>query len=151
MLTMSNLHSLTTRLAALSESYKTTLQLINRLSKLQFQPGSTPLDTSEADVRVELTTDIHDSLKQQEEDLELLKQEIDDLGSGGDPHSYQRRRESERDRDRLRLSVQLARLGEDLRLYVFLVPPGLLPQRLTTAHQRPHPVPQSPTPRPPCL
>ncbi|KAF2417219.1 hypothetical protein EJ08DRAFT_654572 [Tothia fuscella] len=112
---MSNLQSLTARLNTLSETYKATLHLINRLSKLSFQPGSTPLDTSEADVRVELTTDIHDSLKQQEEDLELLKQEIDDL-SGGDSYNYQRRRESERDRDRLRLSVQVARLSEDLRL-----------------------------------
>jgi protein transport protein SEC20 len=113
---MSTLHSLNTRLNTLSDSYKTTLQLINRLSKLHFQPGSTPLDDSaEGDVRVELSSDIHDSLKLLEEDLELLKQEIEDL-TAGDSYNYQRRRESDRERDRLRLSVQVTRLSEDLRL-----------------------------------
>lgn len=112
---MSNLTSLTTRLNGLSESYKTTLHLISRLSKLQFQPGSTPLnDGAEGDVRVELSSDIHESLKQQEEELELLKQEIEDL-TPTDSYNY-RRRETNLDRERSRLSVQVARLGEDLRL-----------------------------------
>jgi protein transport protein SEC20 len=113
---MSTLQSLNTRLNALSDNYKTTLQLINRLAKLHFQPGSTPLDdNSEGDVRVELSSDIHDSLKVLEEDLELLKQEVEDL-TAGDSYNYQRRRESDRERDRSRLSVQVARLAEDLRL-----------------------------------
>jgi protein transport protein SEC20 len=115
---MSTLQSLNTRLNALSDSYKTTLQLINRLAKLHFQPGSTPLDdSSDGDVRVELSSDIHDSLKVLEEDLELLKQEVEDL-TAGDSYNYQRRRESDRERDRSRLSVQVARLAEDLRLCV---------------------------------
>jgi protein transport protein SEC20 len=117
--------SLTTRLSTLSDSHKTTLQLIQRLSKLSFQPGSTPLDTEEGDVRIELTSDIHESLKQQEEDLELLRQEIEDW-AWEDPqhaaHSLRRKdserdnsREKEREREKLRIRVQVARLGEDLK------------------------------------
>ncbi|QDS72938.1 hypothetical protein FKW77_008262 [Venturia effusa] len=117
--------TITARLSALSESHKTTVQLIQRLSKLSFQPGSTPLDTEEGDVRIELTNDIHESLKQQEEDLELLKQEIDDW-AWEDPqqaaHSLRRKdsqrdnsREKDREREKLRVRVQVARLGEDLK------------------------------------
>lgn len=99
------------QLSQLSESLKATNSLITRLSKLSFQPGSEPLD-SENTVRVELAQDIHEGLKQLEEDLELLKQEAEDLTvvSPG-----QKRRDSERDRDRARLAAQVARLGEDLR------------------------------------
>jgi len=95
----------------LSETLKATNALITRLSKLTFQPGSEPLD-SENSVRIELAQDIHDSLKQLEEDLELLKQEADDLSSVSAAH---KRRDSVQDRDRARLSAQVARLGEDLR------------------------------------
>lgn len=105
--------ALSTRLTALSDANKTTLQLIHRLAKLHFQPGSTPLDSEEGDVRVELSSEIHDSLKQQEEELDLLKQEAEDIASGGLAPS--RRRDSEKDRERARLSVQVARLEEDLR------------------------------------
>jgi protein transport protein SEC20 len=117
--------SLTARLSALSDSHKTTLQLIQRLSKLSFQPGSTPLNTEEGDVRIELTSDIHESLKQQEEDLELLRQEIEDW-AWEDPqhaaHSLRRKdsdrdtsREKDREREKLRIRIQVARLGEDLK------------------------------------
>ncbi|KAE9978428.1 hypothetical protein BLS_000645 [Venturia inaequalis] len=117
--------TITARLSALSESHKTTLQLIQRLSKLSFQPGSLPLDTEEGDVRIELTSDIHESLKQQEEELDLLKQEAEDW-AWEDPqhaaHSLRRKdserdssREKDREREKLRVRVQVARLGEDLR------------------------------------
>ena len=99
------------QLSHLSDSLKATNALITRLSKLSFQPGSEPLEDS-SNVRVELAQDIHDSLKQLEEDLELLKQEAEDLTNSTNTH---RRRDSERDRDRARLSAQVARLGEDLR------------------------------------
>lgn len=107
------LQSLSARLDALSDNLRTTIQLINRLAKLSFHPGSIPLDTEEGDVRTELTSDIHESLKQQEEDLELLKQEVADY-TGPDRPS-QSRRESERDKEKARLSVQVVRLGEDLK------------------------------------
>ncbi|TLD24431.1 Sec20-domain-containing protein [Venturia nashicola] len=117
--------TITARLSALCESHKTTLQLIQRLSKLSFQPGSVPLDTEEGDVRIELTSDIHESLKQQEEELDLLKQEVEDWAWEDPQHASHtlRRKESEKDnsrekdreREKLRAKVQVARLAEDLK------------------------------------
>lgn len=122
---MTTAASLIARLSTLSDSHKTTLQLIQRLAKLSFQPGSTPLDTEEGDVRIELASDIHESLKQQEEDLELLRQEIEDW-AWEDPqhvaHALRRKdserensREKDREREKLRIRVQVARLGEDFK------------------------------------
>ncbi|KAK3709265.1 Protein transport protein sec20 [Vermiconidia calcicola] len=105
---MSATTQLAQQLSQLSDSLKSTNTLITRLSKLSFQPGSEPLDSSSS-VRIELAQDIHDSLKQLEEDLELLKQEAEDLSTA------HRRRDSDRDRDRARLSAQVVRLDEDLR------------------------------------
>lgn len=106
-----SLATLSQQLSELADTLKQTNALINRLAKLSFQPGSEPPE-GESTVRKELSEDIHDSLKQLEEDLELLKQEAEDLSAGQSGH---RRRESEVDRERARLSGQLARLGEDLR------------------------------------
>lgn len=102
---------LSQQLSQLFESLKSTNALITRLSKLSFQPGSEPLD-AENTVRIELAQDIHDGLKQLEEDLELLKQESEDLDTRS---GHGRRRDSERDREGTRLNAQVARLGEDLR------------------------------------
>jgi protein transport protein SEC20 len=111
--------NLTNQLATLSDSLKAIDDLIKRLSSLTFHPGSEPL-TDANSVRVELAQDIHDSLKQLEEELELLKQEAEDLTStshaGGTP-GLRGRRESvnDRDRDRSRLNAHISRLAEDLR------------------------------------
>lgn len=115
--------TITARLSALSESHKTTVHLIQRLSKLSFQPGSTPRDTEEGDVRIELTSDIHEGLKQQEEDLDLLKQEVEDWAWEDPQHAAhslrrkdsEREREKDREREKSRIRVQVARLGEDLK------------------------------------
>jgi hypothetical protein len=104
--------TLTTRLTALSESNKAVQQLIQRLAKLDFQPGSQPLNADEGDVRLELSAEIHESLKGLEEDLELLRQEVEDFVGAG---TSGRRRDSVRDGERSRLAVLLARLTEDLR------------------------------------
>lgn len=109
--------SLLSRLDALSEANKSTLQLIQRLSKLTFQPGSTALNGDGDDVRVELSSEIHESLRQQEQEFELLKQEAEDFTSV-EPFGGRHRRDSERDRERSRISVQVARLGEDLKAYL---------------------------------
>ncbi|KAK4565329.1 Protein transport protein sec20 [Recurvomyces mirabilis] len=106
-----SLASLTTQLNQLTETLKQTNTLITNLSKLSFQPGSEPLD-AENTVRIELAQDIHDSLKQLEEDFDLLKQESDDLSTISASH---KRRDSARDTERLRFSAQVARTGEDLR------------------------------------
>ncbi|KAJ4345247.1 Protein transport protein sec20 [Didymosphaeria variabile] len=104
--------TLTTRLTALSDSNKAVQQLIHRLAKLDFQPGSQPLNADEGDVRLELSAEIHESLKAIEEELELLNQEVEDLVGAG---SSGRRRDSVREGERSRLAVLLARLTEDLR------------------------------------
>ncbi|EKG22238.1 Sec20 [Macrophomina phaseolina MS6] len=105
--------SLATRLASLSNQNKQTVQLIHRLAKLQFQPGSTPLDGEEGDVRVELSSEIHDSLKLQEEELELLRQEVEEFTAGSALGG--KKKDNEKEREKSRLSIQVARLGEDLK------------------------------------
>lgn len=104
---------LSQQLSQLSDSLKSTNALITRLSKLSFQPGSEPLE-GEGSVRVELAQDVHDNLKQLEEELELLKQEAEDITASNTGGSV-RRKDSDREREKARLSAQVARLGEDLR------------------------------------
>ncbi|KAJ4287987.1 Protein transport protein sec20 [Kalmusia sp. IMI 367209] len=109
----STTQNLSTRLTALSDSNRAVQQLIQRLAKLDFQPGSQPLNSEEGDIRLELSAEIHESLKGVEEELELLRQEVEDFvnasGNSG------RRRDSSRDGEKSRLAVLLARLTEDLR------------------------------------
>ncbi|EMC94942.1 hypothetical protein BAUCODRAFT_519515 [Baudoinia panamericana UAMH 10762] len=97
------------QLSQLTEALKEVNALITRLSNLEFQPGSEPLE-SEDSVRVELAQDIHDSLKQIDDDLELLKQDAKDLTATSDSH---RRSDSEKEREKARLSAQVARLAQD--------------------------------------
>ena len=81
---------------------------------------------------MELSAEIHDSLKALEEELELARQEVEDfLGfSSGNSSSVgsafgarrsdsrkDRERESEKHGERSRVAVLLARLTEDLRSY----------------------------------
>ncbi|KAI9792546.1 MAG: hypothetical protein M1816_002066 [Peltula sp. TS41687] len=100
---MTSTSPLTTRLNTLIDARKTTNVLINRLSKLPCQPG---IDNN--DVRAELSAEIHALLKEQEEELDLLRQEVDDLIVG--------RGDREKEADKARLEVGVQRLGEDLRL-----------------------------------
>ena len=133
--------SLSSRLNALLDAHKLTQQSIFRLSKFvtnnsnvnnSNSNGNGSVSSSirslaagpEADqVKQELVSDIHDSLKQQEEELELLRQEIEEvfesgLGSSG---GASKARSSERERERARVAAQAARLGEDLRQYVHFI------------------------------
>ena len=107
-----SLQDLQSQLQQIADITKQTFSLITRLSKLPFQPGSVPLQASSSspDVRVELGQEIHQSLKQQTEALELLQQEIDDFSIGS--------RGSEREREKARLQAHGARLSEDLKLLV---------------------------------
>lgn len=109
--------ALATRLSSLSDQNKQTVQLIHRLAKLQFQPGSTPLEGNgnEGDVRVELSSEIHDGLKLQEEELELFRQEVEELIGSRALRSGTK--DSEKEREKSRLSIQVARLAEDLKQY----------------------------------
>ena len=114
-----NSQLLNARLAPLFDSLRQTQQLITRLSKLSAQPGSTLSNSEEGDVRVELSTEIHQSLKEQEEDFELLRQEVEDLTNNSSWGATSRRRDSGRERQRGKsdLAAQVTRLGEDLKMY----------------------------------
>ena len=68
--------SLSDRLEALSDTYQNTIILIQRLRELPSTPG-TSSDT-EPDVRVELSTEIHQSLKEHENELGSLQHEAED-------------------------------------------------------------------------
>ena len=64
------------------------------------------------DVRVELVQDIYESLKQDEESLELLRQDVEDLVTNTSRPS---RGDSEKGRERAQLAAQVAKLAEDLK------------------------------------
>lgn len=66
-------------------------------------------------MRVELSAEIHQSLKEQEEEFELLRQEVEDQTDRGSWTSAARRRDSEADKERTALVAQITRLEEDLR------------------------------------
>ena len=70
---------------------------------------------------MELSAEIHETLKGIEEELELLRQEVEDVTSQGGITG--RRRDSSKDSERSRLAVLLARLTEDLRSYVTMSSP----------------------------
>lgn len=103
-MTTQELHS---RLKKLSQVYREVSQLTTRLSKLSPQPG----DREEE--RVEFGAEIHQSLKEAEEDFELLKQELEDITTGS---AGGRRKDSEKEREQLSLVTEVGRLGEDLKL-----------------------------------
>ncbi|KAI9851772.1 MAG: hypothetical protein M1838_002849 [Thelocarpon superellum] len=102
--------SLKTRLTQLSDAQRTTASLITRLSKLPIQPGSSALDSEADDARLELGSEIHQRLKEQDEALELLRQAVDDLPS---PSLRTRPRGEEGERAALEIGVN--RVVEDLK------------------------------------
>ena len=111
--------SLQQRLQTLSNTLKQTQALIKQLSNLSSGlPNADPAeeDVDESETRAELGEEIHETLKQQEDDFELIQQDAEDLSSGP---NWARRRDSGRDSERERQRVDLAsltiRLGEDLR------------------------------------
>ena len=105
------------RLRNLFESLKQTQQLINRLSKLPSQPGSTPSNPEEGDARVELSAEIHQSLKEQEEEFELLRQEAEDQTNSSSWSFTKAREDRGQEKETADLASQVARLGEDLKMY----------------------------------
>lgn len=91
--------SLQERLAALQETTAQARELIDRLANLQFQPGSTPLGGVEVlgedddSVAAELSSEVGNILREEEEDLELLTEEITDLRGGRDGSDAARQKE----------------------------------------------------------
>jgi hypothetical protein len=102
---------ISTTLSSLITAHKQTLHLIHRLQRLPAHPGTY---TSESDARTELSAEIHQNLKEQEEELELLKQEVE-----GDSNGGARRRISEKALERDRIVSTAAKLEEDLKAYAF--------------------------------
>lgn len=70
------------RLKVLQESNVQLKDLIDRLANLKFQPGSIPLDEEDDNVKVELTSEIHQIIKDQDEDLAILQEDVIDLDFG---------------------------------------------------------------------
>src|ERR1700743_2007411 len=99
--------SLSQRLHALADSYKETLSQIQELRK--FSPADSTVGDPDAR-RLELVTEIHDSLKEQEDTLEILRQELDD--DNGPNH---RRDPSPRESERERNADLVQLLAEDLK------------------------------------
>lgn len=91
--------SLQERLTALQETTAQARELINRLASLKFQPGSVPhangevLGEDDDSVAAELSGEIGNILREEEEDLELLGEEITDLRGGRDGSDASRQKE----------------------------------------------------------
>ncbi|KAL2756372.1 hypothetical protein ACRALDRAFT_1076405 [Sodiomyces alcalophilus JCM 7366] len=81
-----SLEGLQERLAALQETTSQLKNLIDRLQHIKFQPGSVPLSADEENDATELSTEISQILREEDEDLELLQEEVEDL-RGGRPGS----------------------------------------------------------------
>lgn len=100
--------SVSDQLAILQDSNAQLKDLIERLGNLKFQPGSVPLDDDEENVITELATEIQQTLRDQEEDFEGLKEDVLDLQDGG-PGSES----ADRKRD---LDVTVRRAMKELKL-----------------------------------
>ena len=86
--------SVSERLSALQESNQQLKTLIERLATIKFQPGSVPVDNEEDNVIGELTSEIHQMLKDQDEDFELLKEEALDLDTGRRGSEFEQQKET---------------------------------------------------------
>ena len=112
--------SLSIRLNTLSDTIKQTQAQVQRLYAYKPNDNSRPvspaastdnLDTQDSSTfRTELSAEIHEALKKEEEGLELIRQEVHDFIGGSNSGLS-----SERDRAKSRLSIQTVRLGEDLK------------------------------------
>lgn len=77
---MERVTELQEKLATLQDSVSQLKGHIERLANFDFQPGSIPIGASEDDnVSAELSSEINQILREQEEDLELLQEEIIDI------------------------------------------------------------------------
>lgn len=119
---MTSTQHLTASLATLTESLKSTNTLITRLAQLTFPPGAEPLDDEGNSVRVELAQDIQEGLKQLDEDLELLRGDIEDSTvAPKTPTTARLNRGSvslnskDQERERLNFQLQATRLTDDLK------------------------------------
>jgi hypothetical protein len=80
--TKMSFQALSEKLATLQESNAQLKDLIDRLATIKFQPGSIPLDNEEGNVIAELTAEIQQTIRDQDDDFKLLQEEVKDLESG---------------------------------------------------------------------
>ncbi|KAK2734008.1 hypothetical protein FQN55_003069 [Onygenales sp. PD_40] len=96
---------LQTRITSLSSTHKQTIPLIHRLQNLPAIPGTGD------DARLELGSEIHLRLKEMEEQMELLRVELEQLES-----TRNRKRENDtKEAERERAIVMIGKLEEDLK------------------------------------
>lgn len=86
------------RLTTLQETTSQVKDLIDRLAKLDFQPGSVSLPQGgdaddDENVATELSAEINQTLREEEEELELLEEEAMDLRGGKEGSEPARRKE----------------------------------------------------------
>jgi protein transport protein SEC20 len=94
------------RLAALQDSNAQLRDLITRLATIKFQPGSVPLGDEDDNVKAELAAEIQQTIKDQEEDLKILQEDVIDLPSA--------REGSELDQQKSVLDVGVKRTFKEL-------------------------------------
>ena len=98
------------RLVALQETTGQLRELIDKLANLKYEPGSLPLTTDDdSSAAAELSAEINQVLREEEEDLDLLREEIIDIRSG--------RPGSEAEHNKARLKDGASRLEQELREY----------------------------------
>jgi protein transport protein SEC20 len=103
-----SLESLQKRLITLQETTSHIQTLIARLASFKFPPGAVPLSLGSLDnVATELSNEIHDTLKEQNNDFELLEQEIKDSAGG--------RKGSGAETNKLRLIERATRTKQELK------------------------------------
>ena len=132
---MSSLPAVVSRLNSLTSSHRQTQSLIHHLEQLSRSDNIDDEDLSDLDtVRTEIASDVQQSLKDQEEEFEVLKLDVEDLiptptgtngtvsrlsGVGvGNLRTKRPGEGGERENERDRIVAQVHKLGEDLRLYV---------------------------------
>ncbi|GAP90290.1 putative protein transport membrane glycoprotein Sec20 [Rosellinia necatrix] len=97
------------RLNVLEDATNQLRDLIHRLASFDFQPGSVPLSAADDDhVGSELSSEINQILREQEEELELLQEEIVDVRPARPGSALQH------DKDRLKDGAE--RLAQELQL-----------------------------------
>lgn len=74
--------SLNAKLLALEEENVQIRALVDRLANLKFQPGSVPFSDFDDNVKEELAGEIIQTIRDQEDDLDYLMEEVLDLNEG---------------------------------------------------------------------
>jgi hypothetical protein len=107
--------SVSEQLVILQEANAQLKVLIDRLANLKFQPGSVPLsdddDEEEGNIITELTTEIQQTLREQEEDFENLLEDVYDLPDEGPG--------TETEGQKLDIDATVKRAVKELKMYVF--------------------------------